>query len=135
MIKSLTRSLIGNLIGLYFATVFLTGFIVEPTAQVYVTAAIILMIVNHFIRPILNIISFPINLLTLGIFSILLNLALIYLTFSMISGITIRAGYLTFESLGMFALTFPEIELSKLLTIIVASLIISIVHWIIDLLI
>lgn len=40
--------------------------------------ALILTVVNIFIKPIIKLITFPINLLTFGIFNLILNYAILY---------------------------------------------------------
>ncbi len=45
--------------------------IAEPKTAIY--AALVLGILNIFVKPILKILTFPITLLTLGLFSIIIN--------------------------------------------------------------
>lgn len=50
---------------------------------------IFLAVVNHTIKPVLHIISFPINVLTLGGFSLVINGAMIILASKIIDGFSI----------------------------------------------
>lgn len=47
--------------------------------KTYVFLAVIVGIVNGFIRPIINVLTFPINFLTLGLFHLVINAGLLYL--------------------------------------------------------
>lgn len=52
-------------------------------------AAIVIAIINHTIKPVLMMISLPINLLSLGLFSFIINGAMILLADKMINGFSI----------------------------------------------
>lgn len=54
-------------------------------------AAIVLGLVNAFIKPVLSILSLPINILTLGLFSLVINALMLYLTSNLISGFKINS--------------------------------------------
>lgn len=66
---------------------------------------IVLALINTFIKPLLQIISFPINVLTLGLFTLVINALLLML-----------AGYITpgFEVEGFMSALFGSILLSLL---------------------
>lgn len=63
--------------------VHLTGF---PAA---LWAALVIGIINVFIRPILMIITIPINLITLGLFTFILNALLLMFTAHIVPGFTV----------------------------------------------
>lgn len=52
-------------------------------------AALVIGIINVFIRPILMVITIPINLLTLGLFTFILNALLLMLTAHIVQGFTV----------------------------------------------
>jgi len=51
-----------------------------------VIVAVALGVINTFIKPIVNIFALPINLLTLGLFSIVINAAFIFLVSRFVDG-------------------------------------------------
>ncbi len=55
----------------------------------YLTAGLIYSIMNAVIKPLLTIFSLPLIFLTLGLFTILLNAAMVGLTFFLIPGVKI----------------------------------------------
>ena len=57
-------------------------------------AAIILGIVNALIRPVLQVLSLPLNILTLGLFSFVVNGAMVMLTSTVVGGFNV-SGWLT----------------------------------------
>jgi putative membrane protein len=52
--------------------------------------AVILTLLNSFLKPILQIISFPITVLTLGLFLIVINVFVIYLADRLIAGFSVE---------------------------------------------
>jgi len=57
-------------------------------------AAVVLGALNLFIRPILLILTLPINVLTLGLFSLVINALLVWLAASIVPGFVV-AGFLS----------------------------------------
>jgi putative membrane protein len=57
-------------------------------------AALILGLVNAIIRPVLSFLTFPINMLTFGLFSFVVNALMLSLTASLVPGFKIE-GFLT----------------------------------------
>lgn len=54
-----------------------------------VVVAIVLILINLFIRPILNILTLPINILTLGLFSLVLSALLVMLAGAIVPGFVV----------------------------------------------
>jgi putative membrane protein len=71
MVGFLIRAAVVGL-GLWLASKIVPGIAFDST-ETLVAAAILLGIVNAFIRPILVILTFPITLVTLGLFLIVIN--------------------------------------------------------------
>lgn len=72
-----------------------------------IVAAIVIGVVNTFIRPILQIIALPISLLTFGISAFLINVVLLW-------------GVST---------VVPGFEIASFVTAIIAALVLSLVSW------
>lgn len=88
MLKSLTKFLYIILILL-----LIDKYIPGITIDGFYTAAmvtIILGILNIFLRPILMVLTLPINILTLGLFSIVINASLFYFASSFIKGFMVE---------------------------------------------
>jgi|SRR3989344_1516635 len=129
MIKSAVQAFLINLGALWVADYFLSGFNLDNNFNVYAVAAIVLILVNFIVKPLLNLISFPINLITLGFFTWIINIVLIYIVVLLVDGIKLSAGVLLLSRLGVIALTLPNIDLSKIMTLVVATFMISFVNW------
>ncbi len=79
-----------NTISLLVVAYVLPGFIVA-SPQAAVVAAILLGVVNTFIRPILQIIALPISILTLGVFAFFINVFLLWGVSSIVPGFEISS--------------------------------------------
>lgn len=89
--KKLLSQIIAAIAGLWLAVKFIplaavrvypeSSFFSIPLTeqwQIFLVLGIILGLLNHFIRPILKAIALPLELLTLGLFSIVINMAMIW---------------------------------------------------------
>ncbi len=68
-----------NSVGLFAASLLLSGITYQEEWHVLLIAALILSIINALIKPMVVILSLPALLLTLGIFSIVINGFMVYL--------------------------------------------------------
>ncbi|MFM1912450.1 MAG: hypothetical protein RIR51_288 [Bacteroidota bacterium] len=82
----------------------------------YTTAFIVALVfgfLNAVIKPIIKIISLPITILTLGLFSLVINVAIVYFTSGLIDGFTI-SGFIT-PLLFSFAISITNSILETIL--------------------
>ncbi len=79
-----------------------------PTA---VIAAVVLALVNAIIKPIVKLLSFPVTLLTLGLFSLVINAAMLYIVDWIVPG---------FETVG-FLQTVGAALIIAVVTAVVSS--------------
>lgn len=82
---SFVISLLVNALSVYVAAWILPGVGVEDLMTA-VIVAIVLGLVNAFLKPILLLFTLPINLLTLGLFTFVINAALILLVGNIVPG-------------------------------------------------
>jgi len=75
-------------LGIYIASALLTGFSAD-TATAIIVASALLGIMNVFIKPVLLLITLPINLLTLGLFTFIINAVLLYFVSWIVQGVII----------------------------------------------
>jgi len=95
-----------NVFALYIVEYLVPGFKLDNIWAATV-AAVVIGIVNTFIRPILQIITLPISIATFGIFALLINVALLYVA----------------------SLIVPGFEIANFTTAIIASVVLSFVSW------
>lgn len=83
-------SLLINSATLIAATYIVPGFEVD-NFQTALLASIVIGLINIFIRPILLLVTLPINLLTLGLFTFVINAVVLWLASQVITGMTIES--------------------------------------------
>jgi len=84
------RTLI-TMLGLYLASALVPGVAISGTGT-FILAAVLLGLVNAFVRPVAFLLTLPITLLTLGLFLLVLNAAMFGLVAAMLDGFVV-AGF------------------------------------------
>lgn len=79
MIQSLVLQIISAIVGLWLAARFVSGVELVGPIQTLLLTGSILGLVNSFLKPIVKLITLPLRLLTLGLFSIVVNMAMVWL--------------------------------------------------------
>lgn len=110
MIRRLLAKILVNALALWLADYLLIGFAVTGGSKGYLIAGVVLGVLNILIRPILKLITLPLILLTLGMFTVVINAVL----------------------LGVAANITGLIEISGVWSLLLATLIISTVNIFLD---
>lgn len=105
-------ALVVNALALVITGYIVPGFNIDSFTTA-ILAAIILGVVNTFIRPILLFLTAPINLLTLGLFTFVVNALMLSLTAAIVPGIKID-GFVS-SLLAAVVLSIVSTALSMLL--------------------
>ena len=83
VIKRLLWAIIVAAIGLTIAELLVSGFEVQGTLseslRVLMLAGIVLGLINFFIKPVINLITWPLKWITFGLFGLLVNILLIWI--------------------------------------------------------
>lgn len=94
----------------WIVAAYVPGVTVREGVESYLIIALVFALVNLLVKPLLKLLSFPLLLLTLGLFLIVINAAM----------------------LGLTALLTDRLALDGIGTAVVASLVISAVTWVGD---
>ncbi|HUK36617.1 MAG TPA: phage holin family protein [Vicinamibacterales bacterium] len=79
--------LLVNAAALWVATQFVTGVTYHGAVMPFVGVALVFGIVNAIIRPILKFFTFPLFIVTFGLFALVLNGLMLWLTSSLSAGL------------------------------------------------
>lgn len=82
-----------------------------------------LMLLYAILRPVLNLISLPLNLVTVGLFSILINAFLLYILTVLVPSITI--SQFTFPGLSFAGFVVPQMYISTFFAYVISAVTIS----------
>lgn len=69
----------GGILGLWLASQFIAGVEFTGNWKLLLLAGFVLGLINFFIKPLLKFISLPLRILTLGLFGLAINMAMIWL--------------------------------------------------------
>ncbi len=105
--KTLLRAISIYLLILYFVPQFVSGFTVEGGISTYIVGAVALAIMFLIIKPILTFISLPVNIVTMGLFSLFINALLLYLLTILVPDITIQP--FTYAKVDLGFLIIPKL--------------------------
>ena len=73
-------SILANLAGLWLASYFVNDFLVNGGIKEYLIIGVVLAILNLVVKPIIKLITAPLIIITLGLFSIVINAVLLLTT-------------------------------------------------------
>ncbi|AKL98273.1 phage holin family protein [Endomicrobium proavitum] len=69
-----------------------------------IAAALVIAILNAVIKPILLILTLPVNILTLGLFTLVINAFLLYLTSELVKGFYVAGFWSAFWGAAVFSI-------------------------------
>jgi putative membrane protein len=90
-VRGLVLRLLVTAFALWLASRFVPGLWIERTSTFFLAAAL-LGLVNAVVRPVLVFLTFPVTLVTLGLFLLVINAAMLGLVASLLEGFRI-AGF------------------------------------------
>ncbi len=97
--------LVVSTIAIIVAANLLDGVVVTNVTTALV-AAIVLGLLNAFVRPVLQILALPITILTLGLFYFVINILMVYAAAALVDGFSVS----DFISAALFALIVAVIS-------------------------
>jgi putative membrane protein len=99
-------------VAVFVTTKIITGIKVDPIWVALVVGAC-LTLFNMFIKPVIKILTLPINILTLGLFSLVINGAIFWYLGTLVKGFSVASFYDAF--LGSLLVSVINWALSKVL--------------------
>lgn len=122
----------------FLRSVFITGFALWVVSELsrggitfasgfttFAIATIALSVGNHFIRPLINVLLLPVNLITLGAFRWVTNVIILYVVTLIVPGFEI--AFFDFQGLSWQGITIPAFYFSGFVAILIVSFLISII--------
>lgn len=78
MLQKITLQIVAGIGGIWLATEFVDGVSLGGNIQTLLIIGVILGLINTFVKPPIKLITLPIRILTLGLFSIVINMAVVW---------------------------------------------------------
>lgn len=121
--KRVLRLFLISLFALWLTSQFVAGFSYGGKTETLIWATVTFTAINLFVRPVLRLFFLPLNMLTLGLFSWVVNVLVLYLLILIIPQIKITA--FDFPGFSWQGLIIPAMHVNFLFTLIVSSFVIS----------
>lgn len=100
--KRLISQILAGILGLYLAIQFIPDVEFTGPWQILILAGLVLGLINFFIKPVLKIVTLPLRIFTFGLFSLIINMGMIWIV----------------------ARIFPQLEISTILSLFLTSMIV-----------
>lgn len=123
--KILLRYFLINLVSLYLTTMAIPGLTYTGGVKSLLFGAGVFMLINFILVPLLKILFLPLNLLTLGLFSWLINVIALYALTTIVSDFQLLPY--AFEGITLAGIIIPSLELTPFWVAVTASLLIGII--------
>lgn len=124
--KAFLRHILINLLVIYLVSAVYPGFTILHDAKTLVTAAVIWLLLNKIVKPIIKLLLLPINLITLNLFAWAVSLITLFLLPLIVSGISIKPY--DFPGINYQGFTIPSFHINLFISFVVASCFLNLFH-------
>lgn len=124
--RSLIVKIIATMSSFYLAQYLVAGFKIDNTWQAYLLAAIVFILFNLLVAPVIKLLLLPINLLTLGLFHWLTQVLVLYIFDLLYTGLSIAPYYYPGYTSAVVAL--PAGNLGLFWVLLITSLLMSLTY-------
>jgi len=121
--KSIARRIVFYSVALFLTSQITTGLKISGGFTTYLVGGIILSILFLIVKPILSIITLPLNIITLGFFSFIVNAIILY--FLTILSPNISVTGFTFNGFSFSGFIVPSISFNNFFAFIAVSILLS----------
>lgn len=132
--KKILRKYVIISLSLYFLTLTIKAFQIQGNLTDFLYAAFIMYLLLNILKPLLNVVFFPINLLTLNLSAWLINIGIFYIWSLLVPHVKIDTWNFQGLTLGSFAIS--AFRLNYFFTVsalaIVFTLFTNFFHWLFD---
>ncbi len=124
--KSLLRNILLNLLVLYVTDLLYPGFNILHDLKTLLTAAVIWLLLNKIVKPIIKLLLLPINLITLNLFAWVISLITLFLLQMIVGGISVSTY--NFPGASFEGFVIPSMNIGIFLSYVITSVILNGLH-------
>ena len=125
MTKFIRQSLL-NSFTLYLVGLVYPGILVPQALIDLLLAGLIFSLVNRLVKPVIKLFLLPLNLVTLGLFSWIVNVIVLFIMTKLVSGLSVTGFTLAATNYSGFAA--PALSVNPIVSYILASVLISLIY-------
>ena len=130
--KTIFKHFVIDVISLYLVSLYVNGLVFEKGITTILMAGAVLAITTMLVRPVINLLLLPINLITFGFFKWIGHAVSLYIVTLAVPGFKILD--FAFSGISTFWFVIPTVSLSGTLAFIAFSFLISItsslIYWV-----
>lgn len=132
--KKILFKILLNMISIALVAYFIPGISYEGGIQTLILISVILGLANILVKPIISLLTLPIELITLGLFGIVINAGMLYFVSYFVPQFMIRGFYFTGITTSFFSLNPTQIPVwgTAIIASTIISLITSTITWLTD---
>lgn len=124
--KAFIKHVLINLLVFFLVDSFYPGFSILHDLKTLLSAAVIWLLLNKIVKPIIKLLFLPINLITLNLFSWAVGLITLFLLPLLVQGISIQA--FDFPGVSYQGFIIPAMHISLFLSYVLTSTILNLFH-------
>lgn len=121
--KKLLLKFLTNAAAIFLATKIVPGISYNGGWETLVIIAGVLALVNMFVRPLIMLLALPVEILTLGLFGLIINAAMLFLVAYLVPQFKIEPFY--FSGTSLYGITIGAMNIPRWGTAIIGSILIS----------
>lgn len=121
--KLILRQALINALAIFLTSLLIHGLTIAGGIQTILLAGFILLLIQRLLQPILAVLTLPLNLLTLGLFSSLLTVLTLYLLTIFVGGVKVTP--FTLQGIAYGDLIIPEINFNLPLAFVVTAVVLT----------
>lgn len=121
--KSIIRRFVFYSVALFLTSQIISGLKISGGFTTYLLGGIVLSILFLIVKPVLSLVTLPLNIITLGLFSFVINAILLYLLTIFVTNISLTA--FIFNGITFAGFIVPKFSVNGFFAFIVGSIIVS----------
>ena len=125
--KTIVRAIVVYTLILFLLPILIPGVSVTGGFWTYLTGGVVLTLLFFILKPILSIISLPVNIVTLGIFNLFINTLLLYLLTILVVQISIVA--FTQPEIAFSGIIIQSIQFNTFFAYLYTAVVLSVIDW------
>lgn len=123
--RRILKLIVFNAASIWIVSQLLGNVVLGKGFETLLLTAVVLGLINLLIKPIVNLLLLPVNLITLGMFRWVVNVVTLYLVTVIVTDFKIN--HLVFEGFSYRGLSIPAFSLNLILSFVVVTFFISLV--------
>lgn len=121
--KKISRMIVFSVLSLYITSLIIKGFILKTELVPFIAASLILAIVYYFITPFLKLVLLPLNILTIGLATVIAYILIFNFVINYFGFISIKSW--VFEGIQFGSINIPKMQINYITTLVISSILYS----------